>query len=224
MAQDGTYYRDRHELYEGAVILFRRPDSWKRGNDRIWQARFKLEGMAGYKRVSLKTPKYENAYAKARDLYLHFQEMVREGSSLRQRTFAQAWNEWFKQMEAEDVWSDSRKKWHLNYFNRYFNSYFGTKRLDEITMDFAHGYWSWRKTYWVRWSGRKSCGKPTEIQSASSQHGQHFNRKRQKNSRTQNALDGAIGTKPDLLVVLFQTVDALCDTTESSFVATKSAK
>ena len=85
------FYQDRTEHYEGAVVLFRRADSGKLGNKRIWNARFKLEGKTGYKLVSLKTPKYEDAYAKARDLYLHFQEIVREGSSLRQRAIAESW-------------------------------------------------------------------------------------------------------------------------------------
>jgi integrase len=149
VAQNESYYRDRREHYEGRVVMFRRPDSWHRGEDRIWQVRFKLEGLAGYKTVSLKTPIYEVAYAKARDLYLHFQQMVREGASLRERTFAQAWQEWFNQMDGDGVWSDSRKKWHLNYFNRYFNAYFGSKKLDQINMDFANSYWGWRKRYWV---------------------------------------------------------------------------
>ena len=61
MAQNESYYRDRREHYEGRVVMFRRPDSWHRGEDRIWQVRFKLEGLAGYKTVSLKTPIYEVA-------------------------------------------------------------------------------------------------------------------------------------------------------------------
>jgi len=135
--------------------MFRRGDSLKHGNKRIWQARFKLEGMTGYKTVSLKTPKYEDAYARAKEWYLRFQQMVREGASLRERTFDQAWHEWFKQMLAEGVWTESRQRWHRNYFKRYFNAYFGRKKLDEITSEFAHGYWTWRKRYWIEGEGVK---------------------------------------------------------------------
>ena len=135
--------------------MFRRGDSLKHGNKRIWQARFKLEGMTGYKTVSLKTPKYEDAYTRAKEWYLRFQQMVREGASLRERTFDQAWHEWFKQMLAEGVWTESRQRWHRNYFKRYFNAYFGRKKLDEITSEFAHGYWTWRKRYWIEGEGVK---------------------------------------------------------------------
>ena len=149
MAQNDPYYRERHDLFDGAVVLFRRPDSWKRGNERIWQARFKLDGMTGYKRVSLKTPNSADAKARAKEWFFRFQQMVKDGASLRERTFAQAWQEWFNEMDGDGVWSDSRKKWHRNYFNRYFDSYFGSKKLDQITMDFAKSYWGWRKRYWV---------------------------------------------------------------------------
>jgi hypothetical protein len=149
VTQNESFYQDRRELYEGRVVMFRRPDSWRRDEDRIWQARFKLQGLAGYKTVSLKTPIYDDARVKAHELYIRFQQMVRDGASLRQRSFAQAWKEWFNQMVGDGVWSDSRKKWHFNYFNRYFNAYFGSKKLDDITMDFANSYWGWRKRYWV---------------------------------------------------------------------------
>jgi hypothetical protein len=109
VSQIASHYQDRHEHYEGAVVIFRRGDSLKHGNERIWQARFKLEGMTGYKTVSLKTAKYEDAYAKARELYLRFQQMIREGAALRERTFKQAWQEWFKQMLAEGIWTESRR-------------------------------------------------------------------------------------------------------------------
>jgi integrase len=51
-------------------------------------------------------------------------------------------------MLQENAWSPSRRKWHLNYFNRYFNAYFGPKKLDEITNEVANAYWNWRRNYW----------------------------------------------------------------------------
>jgi hypothetical protein len=53
------------------------------------------------KTASLKTAKYEDAYSRAKERFFHFQEMVRDGASLRERTFAQAWREWFKEKVAE---------------------------------------------------------------------------------------------------------------------------
>ena len=149
MAEKRPFYQDRHELFEGAIVLFRRNDSWRHGKDRIWQARFKLFGMAGYKQVSLKTTDYEDAHSHAKEQFFRFQQMVKEGAALRERTFSQAWHEWFNEMDANGVWSASRRKWHQNYFNRYFNPFFGFRKLDDITMEFANGYWAWRKRYWL---------------------------------------------------------------------------
>src|SRR5665811_238329 len=38
-----------------------------------------------------------------RDRFFRFQQMVRDGVSLRQRTFAQAWKEWFNQIDGDGV-------------------------------------------------------------------------------------------------------------------------
>ena len=70
MAKKAKYYLNRHTLYEGAVVLFRRPDSRKPDKDRMWQARIKLDGRTGYKTVSLKTPIYERAYREMRSRVL----------------------------------------------------------------------------------------------------------------------------------------------------------
>ena len=56
---------------------------------------------------------------------------------------------------AEARGATPRKKWHLNYFNRYFAPYFGEKVLSAITAEFADGYWGWRIGYWGRDEGRK---------------------------------------------------------------------
>jgi integrase len=147
------HYHDRSEFYEGAVVVFRRGDALSQGAHRFWQARFKIDGRIGFKTISLKTRNYEDAVAKAKSTYLQLSQTVRDGGSLENRTFERAWRDWYSFMLQENAWSPSRQKWHLNCFNRYFNAYFGSKKLDEITDEFANAYWNWRRNYWVNGEG-----------------------------------------------------------------------
>jgi hypothetical protein len=89
-----------------------------------------------------------DAIAKAKSLYLSLSQRVKEGDSLENRTFERAWREWYSSKLASNVWSESRKKWFLNYFLRYFQAYFGEEKLDQITNEFANAYFDWRKRYW----------------------------------------------------------------------------
>jgi integrase len=148
-----THYEDRHELYEGAVVVFRRGDAVSQGDRRFWQARLKIDGRIGFKTISLKTRNYEDAVAKAKSTYLQFSQLIKDGGTLENRTFEQAWRSWYAFMLQENAWSESRQKWHLNYFNRYFNAYFGPKKLTEITNEVANGYWNFRRRYWVDGDG-----------------------------------------------------------------------
>jgi hypothetical protein len=62
--------------------------------------------MIGYKTISLKTRNYSDAKAKAKGAYLRFSQMVKEGASLGNRTFDQAWRSWYEAMVAQNAWSD----------------------------------------------------------------------------------------------------------------------
>lgn len=149
-----THYTDREEFFDGNIVVFRRGDAVSDGDKRIYQARLKIDGRIGFKTISLKTKNRVDAIAKAKSLYLQFSQLVRDGASIdNNRTFERAWRDWYSSMLASKVWSDCRKKWHLNYFNRYSNAYFGPKKFDEITEQFANGYWDWRKRYWVDGEG-----------------------------------------------------------------------
>jgi hypothetical protein len=148
-----THYEDREEMFEGAVVLFRRGDAVSQGEKRFWSARFKIDGLVGFKFVSLRTRNHADARAKAKSTFLQLTQAVKDGASLRNQTFGQAWHKWYETMIAHNVWTDDRKKWHRNYFNRYFQAYFGDKKLDEINEDFANEYFTWRKQYWVDGEG-----------------------------------------------------------------------
>jgi hypothetical protein len=147
------HYDERSEFFDGAVVVFHRGDAVSQGEKRLWSARFKIDGRTGFKFVSLRTRNYIDAVAKAKSLYLQFSQAVKDGASLRNQTFSQAWMTWYQTMISNNAWSDSRNKWYLSHFNRYFQSYFKDKKLDEITESFANEYFEWRKTYWTDGEG-----------------------------------------------------------------------
>jgi integrase len=148
-----THYQEREELLDGHVVIFRRGDAMSQGDRRIWQARFKIDGRVGFKTISLKTRNHADAVAKAKSTFFQLTQLVKDGATLENRTFEKAWQDWYSYMLGEGVWSEDRQRWHLSYFNRYFKAYFGAKKLDEITIEFANSYWNWRRRYWVDGEG-----------------------------------------------------------------------
>jgi integrase len=143
-----SHYNEKEVLFDdGSVIIFRRGDAWSEGNKRIWQARLKIKGWKGYKFVSLKTTNKELAKQAAHQEWARLSQMAATGQSLSSNyTFESAWAKFSDEMM--ESWSADRQRWHTNIFNRYFKAYFGEKKLDEITDDFARGYWPWRRKYW----------------------------------------------------------------------------
>ena len=49
---------------------------------------------------------------------------MKNGIPLRDWTFGQHWQDWYDRQLRKGCWSEARKKWHLNYFKRYFSAYF----------------------------------------------------------------------------------------------------
>jgi integrase len=149
-----AFYANKHVLLDGAVVLHQRQSP--NGNVcPTWQARLKLPGRSGYIKISCKTKNYEEAYAVAKEQYLSLQQKVRDGVPLKDWAFKQHWNDWYERQLSKGVWSEDRKKWHKNYFNRYFDAYFGDKPLSQITASFADSYWEWRISYWQGPQGQK---------------------------------------------------------------------
>ena len=153
-----AFYENRHEHYGGALLLFQRnlpvavPNS-KKHRKPTWYMRLKIAGHKGYITRSTKLTKYEDAYAFAHDEYLRLQQAAKLGHSLNEYTFEQHWNDWYERNLRNGTWADERARWHKMYFNRYFNDYFSnadksSKLLNDITPQFAAGYWDWRKGYW----------------------------------------------------------------------------
>ncbi len=154
-----AFYENRQEHYGGALVLFTRnlsvavPNS-KTHRQPTWYMRLKIAGRKGYVTCSTKLTKYEDAYAFAHAEYLRLQHAARMGHSLDEYTFEQHWNDWYERNLSNGTWADERARWHKMYFNRYFKDYFSNSDsssmlLNDITPQFAAGYWDWRKGYWT---------------------------------------------------------------------------
>ncbi|MEZ5900155.1 MAG: tyrosine-type recombinase/integrase [Hyphomicrobiaceae bacterium] len=146
-----AFYADRHELFDGACLLYRRMSRGK--VHPIWQMRIKLR--TGYQTLSSKTRNYENAVLVAKAELDRINRRVADGAPIKDRTFAQHWNDWFDREVRKNTWKPDRQKWHQKYFDRHLSDYFGTKPLNDITLDFAEGYWEWRINYWLSNEGQR---------------------------------------------------------------------
>ena len=118
-----------------------------------WYMRLKIGGRKGYVTRSTKLTIYEDAYEFAKSELLRLQQAARLGHSLDEYTFEKHWNDWYERNLRNGTWKADRARWHKMYFNRYFKDYFSnadksSMLLNDITAQYAAGYWDWRKSYW----------------------------------------------------------------------------
>ena len=153
-----AFYENRHEHYGGALVLFQRnlaiavPNS-KTHRKQTWYMRLKIGGRKGYVMRSTKLTVYEDAYEFAKLELLRLQHAAKLGHSLDEYTFEKHWNDWYGRNLRNGTWQEARARWHKMYFNRYFKDYFSNSDsssmlLNDITSQYAAGYWDWRKGYW----------------------------------------------------------------------------
>ena len=163
-----AFYENRVEHYGGALVLFQRnlsvavPNAQKH-RPRTWYMRLKIGGRKGYVTRSAKLTVYEDAYEFAKSELLRLQQAARLGHSLDEYTFEQHWNDWFERNLRNGTWQEQRATWHKNLSNRYFKAYFAnadgrSMLLNDITPQFAAGYWDWRKNFWSSQNGQKLVG------------------------------------------------------------------
>ena len=153
-----AFYENKREHYGGALVLFQRnlavavPNS-KTHRQPTWYMRLKIGGRKGYITRSTKLTVYEDAYEYAKSELLRLQQAARLGHSLDEYTFEKHWHDWYERNLRNGTWADERVRWHKMYFNRYFKDYFSNSDgssmlLNDITSQYAAGYWDWRKAYW----------------------------------------------------------------------------
>ena len=147
----------------GDLILYQRDlaiaaATSKKHREPTWYMKVKIGDKFINKTTKLR--KYEDAYAFARDEYLRLSNAIRLNHSLEDYTFEKHWNDWFQRNVNRKTWKSEREKWHEGYFNRYFKKYFSysdgkSMLLNDITAQFAHGYFDWRVSYWSSEQGQK---------------------------------------------------------------------
>lgn len=160
-----AYYNNVREYFDGALVLYQRDLEVSAPNAKshrkpMWYMRIKVKGMKGRALVrSTKCTVYEEAYDVAYDAFLRTQSNVRLGHSLDEWSFEQHWNDWYNRNLEQNTWTESRQKWHKNYFKRYFSAYFSHENksllLNDIDVNFAFGYWEWRIHYWQSDEGKR---------------------------------------------------------------------
>ena len=84
------HYLERIEHFDGHIVMFRRGDALSESVQRTWQARFKIIGRNGYVTKSLRTKKYEDAYAAAKSMFFRLQQMINDNASISDHSFVRA--------------------------------------------------------------------------------------------------------------------------------------
>jgi integrase len=153
-----AFYENKVEHFDGSLVLFQRnlavavPNS-KTHRKQTWYMRLKIGGHKGYVTRSTKLTVYEDAYEFAKGELLRLQHAAKLGHSLDEYTFEKHWNDWYGRNLRNGTWANERARWHQMYFNHYFKDYFSNSDsssmlLNDITSQYAAGYWDWRKGYW----------------------------------------------------------------------------
>ncbi len=161
-----AYYNNERAHFDGRLLLYQRNKNTKSASNQHkqfnWYMRIKIEGMNGKViNKSTRHSEYEEAYIYAVNEYQRIWDAVRLGGSIESWTFAKHWEDWFRRNVDSGNWRDERKRWHASYYNRYFSEYFTDKKtkksmlLDDITTDYAKGYFEWRVGYWHREENQK---------------------------------------------------------------------
>lgn len=132
---------------DGSVILYKR-EGLKKPK---YQARIRVRGAKGYKRISTKTDNLREAERFALNLYDDLAIHVRAGGALNSRSFAQVFDEWSK---AQPTLGPTKQggTWEstVDRVRTYSVPYFGQMKIDQITSKEFAEYWLWRKVNFNR--------------------------------------------------------------------------
>ena len=132
---------------DGRIILYKRLGL----KNPLWQARIRVPNSKGYKIISTKMSDQRSAERYALDLYDELFIHVKQGGSIKTKTFHQVFDEWEL---ATKTMSQTRQggKWDatVERVRKTALDFFGPKRIDMInTTDFSD-YWIWRKNNFNR--------------------------------------------------------------------------
>jgi integrase len=135
------FYQNSHQLRDGAIILYTRPDRKKT----TWQARLKVPGVVGYIIKSLKTPDLNAAITEAEDLFYSLKAEQKLGLDVKQAgnlKFKELWKRFYAAHQLG--LSIHRQRLHKLMSEKYFLPYFGETRVADMPDAFVERYWDWR--------------------------------------------------------------------------------
>ena len=132
---------------DGRIILYKREGL----KNPLWQVRIRVPNSKGYKVVSTKMADQRSAERFAMDLYDELFIHVKQGGSIKTKTFRQVFDEW---EQATKTMGQTRQggKWDatVERVKKTGLEFFGPKRIDTINaVDFSD-YWMWRKEHFPR--------------------------------------------------------------------------
>lgn len=127
---------------DGRILLYKREGL----KNPKWQARLKIPGATGYKIISTKTAKLREAESYAINLYDELAHHVRQGGSIRKRTFGQIFDDWEKSVSSMKGGNDDgAPDATVERVRSYALEYFGKMDIADIKpIDFQEFY-LWRK-------------------------------------------------------------------------------
>jgi integrase len=132
---------------DGRIILYKREGL----KNPVWQVRIRVPNSKGYKVVSTKMADQRSAERFAMDLYDELFIHVKQGGSIRTKTFRQVFDEWAL---ATQTMGQTRQggKWDgtVERVRKTALEFFGPKRIDAINAADFSEYWVWRKDHFPR--------------------------------------------------------------------------
>ncbi|NQV84547.1 MAG: hypothetical protein HQ494_12075 [Rhodospirillales bacterium] len=151
-----SYYREKHTLFEGDVVVYRRPKltaatERERATQERWQMQLKIPGQHRITK-STKTGNLGDAMSIAKETYMKMRQRAEQGLPLTDMNFKTFFeSEWMPR--AKTTLSIHRVKVHQSIGARYMGGFFGGYELAKINEVLLDKYWEWRWTYWTHGPG-----------------------------------------------------------------------
>lgn len=141
-------YVQKHELYDGRVLLYVDGDKQKP----VWYARMRIPGLTGYTIKSSGTTDLNHAIRWAEDTFIDLKLRVKNNLPIKERSFREAFGLWMK--DGAPKLSEHRERLHDCIGNRYFVGFFGKMDITAIRDETIENYWEWRRAYWTEGDGK----------------------------------------------------------------------
>ena len=139
----GPSYQNVHEVIEGFVYIYTRPNS-KKGT---FHLRMRIRGRKGYIHESLGVTNVDDARSIAKTKYYEAETAVAHKQEPGKRSFKLLCEQWFRYREALGYTSTKYKQIYRVYWSEFFDKQRCDNLKDLSVYDIAE-YWHWRRNYY----------------------------------------------------------------------------